>query len=400
MDGSWRFRADELIRTALGAYKEGVDVPHGLEDLLDLLYRVSLQTEEGHQILLSCVVLRQGATFPLNAHFEEPLRATPDRLRKFALGTDPQSTVMVLRADSSDGNVRILGLASRLVARTFMGTHTKSLCMAAIRGVAELHFVHPDGEGLFLRDRYDQPTGTSRMSTWLPRHYEDSLVNDVMRECEHQRAALPVHQTTREPTPMPTDPKGYIRLELAKVIRALATRMRTLGNGGSVLLLPVNHEQLGELTTSYHSLRSAETGALGLEWSGCILESVALGMLQPSGGPPSDELMDAYRRAANASEEEIRRTAQLTLIDGALVLNERFEPIGLGAKLRMDNEPYLPDLARGYLQAREKGTRHRSMACAVHRCRIALGIVASSDGEITLITKSIAGDIAIHELIV
>jgi hypothetical protein len=106
---------------------------------------------------------------------------------------------------------------------------------------------------------------------------------------------------------------------------------------------------------------------------------------------------DGARR--NMVKEELRRTidwiAGLTAVDGAVVINDRHELLGFGAKIaRRHNckqveqvtltEPIQGATATLVHPEKLGGTRHLSAAQFVHDQRESIALVSSQDGRFTI----------------
>jgi hypothetical protein len=115
---------------------------------------------------------------------------------------------------------------------------------------------------------------------------------------------------------------------------------------------------------------------------------------------------EAERRAEYSWNEALRRTietvAGLTSVDGATVINHRYEVLAFGAKIR--RRPKSPQLEEVILTepiegaaatqigvAQLGGTRHFSAAQFAHDQRDAVALVASQDGRFTVFGWSEAG---------
>jgi hypothetical protein len=102
-------------------------------------------------------------------------------------------------------------------------------------------------------------------------------------------------------------------------------------------------------------------------------------------------------------EEEVRRAVEtiagLTAVDGATVINDRYELLAFGVKIRRPEgsapvermvitEPIIGDQAEVIPPVQNGGTRHLSAAQFVNDQRDALALVASQDGRFTIFAWS------------
>jgi len=120
--------------------------------------------------------------------------------------------------------------------------------------------------------------------------------------------------------------------------------------------------------------------------------------------PPFSELAQLVARERTEADshewqEDLRRVvaiiAGLTAVDGATVINDRFELIAFGAKITrrrgspqvervVVTEPVEGSEVEVLAPAQLGGTRHLSAAQFVHDQRDAVALVASQDGRFTI----------------
>ncbi len=161
----------------------------------------------------------------------------------------------------------------------------------------------------------------------------------------------------------------------------LAASMRAHGHGGSLLIVP--------------------TGSEG--WRQAIVHPIFYSVT-----PPFASLGDLVRQEVNDANENllvaavrkaVDTVAGLTAVDGATVINDRFEVLAFGAKIRRPEgsppveqmvvtEPTAGDQPVKIHPAQSGGTRHLSAAQFVHSQRDALALVASQDGRFTVFAWS------------
>lgn len=165
------------------------------------------------------------------------------------------------------------------------------------------------------------------------------------------------------------------------VLLQLAASMRTHGRGGSLLVVPHGSD----------------------EWRESIVRPVPY-----AAGPPYSELAELMRREADESAttiwqesliDAVEMVAGLTAVDGAALINERFEVLAFGAKIgRRDGgaqvervvltEPVVGDSAVVVNPVQLGGTRHLSAAQFVQDQKGAVALVASQDGRFTVFAWS------------
>jgi hypothetical protein len=172
------------------------------------------------------------------------------------------------------------------------------------------------------------------------------------------------------------------------ILVQLAASMRAHGRGGALLVV-----------------RSG-SGA----WRESIVEPVLYEV-----SPPYTELADLVRREAAEADrhewqEDLRRAvdgvAGLTAVDGATLINDRYELLAFGAKItrRRGNPPAERVMVTEPIEGAEAfvttpaqlgGTRHLSAAQFVQDQRGAIALVASQDGRFTIF-KWAASDDMVH----
>ena len=169
--------------------------------------------------------------------------------------------------------------------------------------------------------------------------------------------------------------------ESVNVLVQLAASMRAHGRGGSLLVLP----------------RGSET------WRESILQHVPYAV-----APPFSELAELMQKSdAEKSQslwqeafiDAVDAIAGLTAVDGAALINDRYELLAFGAKIgRRDGggrveqvvvtEPVVGNIASVVQPLELGGTRHLSAAQFVQDQQDAVALVASQDGRFTIFAWS------------
>lgn len=165
------------------------------------------------------------------------------------------------------------------------------------------------------------------------------------------------------------------------VLVQLSASMRAQGHGGSLLVVPTGSDS----------------------WR----ESIAQPILY-SINPPFSGLSELLRQEVKEEdrrrwESSFRRTVDsiggLTAVDGATVINEQYDVLAFGAKIRRPErsgpvdkwvitEPIVGNLPIVVQPTEHGGTRHLSAAQFVYDQRDALALVASQDGRFTVFAWS------------
>ena len=167
----------------------------------------------------------------------------------------------------------------------------------------------------------------------------------------------------------------------------LALAMRRHGRGGILLVVPADSDEWGE--SIVHPIRYAVEPPF----------SEVADLLPQHDRMPEHEWAEAIARAIEA-------LAGLTAVDGATVINDRYELHAFGAKIgRRDGgapveeivvtEPIVGGTAMRMHPGQLGGTRHLAAAQFVHDQRRAVALVASQDGRFTIFAWSPC-DRAVH----
>ena len=165
------------------------------------------------------------------------------------------------------------------------------------------------------------------------------------------------------------------------VLIQLAASMRAHGHGGSLLVVPDGNEA----------------------WRNSIVYPFQYSV-QPSYSALAELLRQDIQdrdenRWVNAIRKAVDTIAGLTAVDGATIVNESYEVLGFGAKIRrpdgqpavekmVTTEPIVGNEAMVIPPVQSGGTRHLSAAQFVHDQRDSLALIASQDGRFTIFAWS------------
>ncbi|HKY45168.1 MAG TPA: hypothetical protein VJM50_18900 [Pyrinomonadaceae bacterium] len=165
------------------------------------------------------------------------------------------------------------------------------------------------------------------------------------------------------------------------VLVQLSASMRAQGHGGSLLVVPAGSEN----------------------WRESIVQPILYSIT-----PAFSALADLLKRKVEEEDRrkwqsELRRIVDtiggLTAVDGATVINDRYEVLAFGAKIRLPErssivnewvvtEPIVGNIPVVVHPTEHGGTRHLSAAQFVYDQRDALALVASQDGRFTVFAWS------------
>ena len=165
------------------------------------------------------------------------------------------------------------------------------------------------------------------------------------------------------------------------VLVQLAASMRALNHGGTLLVVPAGSER----------------------WRESIVQPVVYSVTPPFSGlsallrqePPEEDRIEWE----NALRRTVDTIGGLTAVDGATVINDRYEVLAFGAKIRLPDgssivdkwvvtEPIVGNLPIVVHPTEHGGTRHFSAAQFVNDQDDALALVASQDGRFTVFAWS------------
>jgi hypothetical protein len=161
------------------------------------------------------------------------------------------------------------------------------------------------------------------------------------------------------------------------VLVQLAASMRAHRHGGSLLVVPTGSEA----------------------WRGSIVHPIQYNVTPRFSSLAELSRQDVNEMNENLWEEAVDTIAGLTAVDGATVINDQYELLAFGVKIRRPEgsvpveqmvitEPIVGDRAAIVPPVQHGGTRHLSAAQFVHDQRDTLALVASQDGRFTIFAWS------------
>jgi hypothetical protein len=169
--------------------------------------------------------------------------------------------------------------------------------------------------------------------------------------------------------------------ESANVLVQLAASMRGHGHGGSLLLVPTGTET----------------------WRESIIHPILYSVAPSFSGLADLMRQDQAERIQNNWDAAVRKAVDtvggLTAVDGATVINDQYEVLAFGAKIRRARgnepveqiaitEPIVGDEAAVIHPTQHGGTRHLSAAQFAYDQRNTVALVASQDGRFTIFAWS------------
>jgi hypothetical protein len=242
--------------------------------------------------------------------------------------------------------------------------------------------------------RIVQPSLDIFDSTWLPATFagwRGELLGMHREAC--QRASTPWAELDPDLT----------RLIVQHAVRTVIGLMRNGHHGGTILFLPAGGDgsiaELGGRVRPKYAFASEEPRRRFRTLVVALIDALAAA---PSTHPEQRTVgWDDYVSSVDGDVAQIdeaifelaHQVAGLAAVDGAVVLDERFELLGFGAEIGSDL-PAVPWVARaldadGTAKARQSverdGTRHRSVYRLCNVVHDALAIVVSQDGTVRFV---------------
>ena len=326
-----------------------------IESLIDAAFWASVRREEGYIPKISLAFLRPLPQIgPLI--FEQPLSLDPGALTRLAAAVERPGIHLGVWPDSD--RLTVWGT-----------THTIPPFCFVVEVIAPGLLV--------LKHR--------------PRHQSRKFVNVAVLEGDRIKIVDEGASLIADCPDLVTSMLGFnhalLQDDALNVQVQLALSMRRHGRGGILLLVPSTGDAWHE--SIVHPIPYSVNPPY------CELSE----LLRRHADVPDDEWVDALNRAVDA-------IAGLTAVDGATVMNDRYELLAFGAKItRRDGphpveqivvtEPVVGGVPHRMHPGQLGGTRHLAAAQFVHDQTGALALVASQDGRFTIFAWSPCDD-AVH----
>jgi hypothetical protein len=321
-----------------------------IEAIIDATFWASLRREEGRSPKISLAFFPHEQV-PQPLIFERPLPVTPAILTKLGPAVERPGIHLGVWRDG-DGELHIWG---------------------ATRKVPSLCFVLEVIEPGLLVIKHRRMDGFGKFANVAV------LKGDQVKIVDEQGASLPDCPPLRKALMPFTSPNSWEHK--FNLLVQLAASMRAHEHGGTLLVAPTGTET----------------------WRQSIVHPILYSVT-----PPFSALTELMRQEVNDANEvallaAVRRAvdtvAGLTAVDGATIINDQYEVLAYGAKIRRPEgsppveqmvvtEPIVGDQPVVVPPAQDGGTRHLSAAQFVLDQRDALALVASQDGRFTVFAWS------------
>lgn len=324
-----------------------------VEAIIDATFWASLRREEGRSPKISLAFFPHEQV-PQPLIFERPLPLTPTVLTKLGPAVErPGIHLGVWRAgEASGGELHVWGATRKVPSVCFV--------LEVIEpGLLVVKHRRRDGFGKFANVAV--------------------LKGEQVKVIDEQGASLPDCPPLLKALLPFTSPGSWDHK--FNLLVQLAASMRAHEHGGSLLVVPTGDEA----------------------WRQSIVHPILYSVT-----PPFSALAELMRQEVNDTNENmltaaVRRAvdtvAGLTAVDGATVINDQYEVLAFGAKIRRPEgsppveqmvvtEPIVGDQPLVIHPAQNGGTRHLSAAQFVHDQKEAVALVASQDGRFTVFAWS------------
>jgi len=405
------FDPSALVRAFQERTGQTLRVPSLVADVLSCAYQCSLYREEAREIQSRILIIQDQKDLE---HldllpFVVPLPLTTQTLRRLAFAAADSGGMLV--ADCRGKEVLIIGLATVQPTMAVFKALQIQLppCEIALLETGVVELTGHGGAIRFSRDKIVIPALHATVPCAIP----EASMESIIRRFLHPGISGWINYSMGRHVGI-FDPKLFAehrarfqaeapdagRRALSDYAVRLVRGIREIGVGGAVLILPSLDATGLETLMSGHSLGNPEERYRGELWNAGVLNHFEwllyfrlayLGILpllfEPDSTPtPSDWIRSTGRSGlADASENaevDAKRVAQLSAIDGGLVLNCLFRPLIFGTKFKRVDITSLQSQIVNQLMMR--GMRHRSLAATVAAIPGSGGIVVSQDGDVTV----------------
>ncbi|MBK8975384.1 MAG: hypothetical protein IPM29_05625 [Planctomycetes bacterium] len=391
---------------------EPLPAPNLLLELLSTCYQASLLREEDRPVQFRLLLGPAGALTadagpPTGLHRLELTRHRslhPEELRRLSPAADFDRALIGADIDE-DEELFIWGLAqsgTRWLHETEGGRDKPpplpSWLVVQVRGPGHLTVACGDEVLGTLREGVITPPRIDVFrSQWLLEMFAD-VRGEVARVHRDARRADPATWSNLDPE--------FVRTLAQNVLRRCLSVMRARRHGATMLFLPphTDAELLGSSLGVRYEFEDAAPRRRFRELLQTVMRELARGGHDAANSVGWADYIDSESRALAQLDEALFEIghlfASLSAVDGALVLDRRFEIRGFGAFVSGE----LPEIVQielaldveGERTRSERvlnvGTRHRAVyrVCAAHPG--VLGIVVSQDGNVRFVTSR-AGDV-------
>jgi hypothetical protein len=388
---------------------DGLPAPNVLETILSTCYQASLLREEERPVRFRLIVA-SAAIFPApggpphGLHrliFNKPRPLSHHELRRLAPAVDFHRALIAAQFEPRDGLILwgIVTTGPRWVQAIHGGRQSFQRLPAnlVVRVTAPGRIAVCKGLvtlATLVGGRIVAPSLDIFDSTWLPTTFAEWRV---------ELLALHHEARDRATTPWAELDPDVTRLIVQHSVRSVIGLMRSSHHGGTILFLPPEGdgsiEKLDGRVGPKYAFASEEPSRRFRTLIVALINALAAAQqTDPDGRKVGwEEYVSSTSSDVAQIDEAIfelaHQVAGLAAVDGAVVLNKRFELLGFGAEIGGDL-PVVHRVARaldaeGTSKVRESvernGTRHRSAYRLCNFVHNALAIVVSQDGTVRFV---------------
>lgn len=352
-----------------GRTKRTLPPTHAIQKFIDVTFLATLRDEEGQQIRFSvALVLDKDLIEPLSPTVLTPMQLSVSQdfsdstLVKLAAAFDPALSTIIVKWNDKKDSLSYWGITFHAP-----GLNRFTEVPVGIKGSANFR---PDYFTVISRGRgaITIARGNSQIGTFQAGYFVASTPTPFTSRSLGQYIQDEIKSDPFFPTY-----GNYYFLFVRDGLEELLSESLMRGHGGTIVLLP------SHMSTKMYENKYKMTGSYGLRQilQQCIKNERSIEL----------SISIAYRKVAN---EIIQRIAQLSAVDGALILTYGFEVVSFGATLtapRSSLSAFVgPDgfgqIGNTTFPIDSYGTRHRSAFDFASAHLGAVVFVISQDGPI------------------
>ena len=408
------FSPERMISKGASKYVPAIEAPPLTREMLRTAYLLSLETEEARPLRVTLVITDQAkgvGTLPGQCVFNPARPADVRTIRKIAHATDPHRTCLYVQANPETGAPQLAGMAFRPEPHDD-SYHADRIAVVDVIGPGRIRMQLGGSTVLFDRSAYREPNGERVLESVIASHANINMVRRLTEGPSLGPELLPLGNAVlpRDPLLWPKHGDSFVeairrwaKFAMVWNLTFLAREVSDRGRGGTIVITPDaplsspgddNPIEDGLVLQQHVRLSKADPWNCGLlDWialrAHIELAGKGVTVLADLGNKSAEELQKWIRdigkvrleRAGGKWDRESSAIADLTMVDGAVILDPTHQPVMFGAKFHRTSIHDLPPEAQAYVK--DRGNRHRSAAHAAWRLK-AIALVVSQDGGVTL----------------
>jgi len=364
---------------------------------LEVAYLLSTQAEEGRPLRFAFLLSNPNVQHPPERRLT-PIATGAEAIRRLCLAIDPRENCWRISLDESTNDISVTG-----IARCPVGTLPRPYVDTIIEvdGIASVSIRIGDARAKYSRCQHFVPNAETLLPTLIP----TAIVDAVSQRCFTTTGPAPTVKYlpfARGYVPIDIESYDSYRPQLESTTREVADalippiillalrRMQELQHGGC-LVLTASEPLLTDLfAKSWRLSPIAEKGpdSYGYNWAPLAYVQVFAHLKLAKDGVvifsdlkalPLEEarrlLQDVHLSARDRDAGDYARlVAQLTVVDGIVVLSPLLEPSMFGG---------ITSVPSDFTDVASKGARHRAAAYCTTLLPGSVALVVSQDGTVT-----------------